>query len=182
MKMHRIFLILIFSLSYCSTTSLKENLMKDSSITRVFIQYKTDLEDNSLKLLKDIVSEQLSHHTEFIVYDTINSCDDLNKEKTGFFLVTLNEIIENEKIKLSFETKIIRCEDKKVSFETSFNKTYKILESNTEFIENYKSKFGDEIGIKVKPYLDSIRKLFKKVPAIKLTDEEIEEKIEIEST
>jgi probable lipoprotein (TIGR04455 family) len=137
-------------------------------------------------LLTDLLREQLSHHKEFIVYKEPpkfnKSCSKEFPKIEGIFFVKVNQIEKDNKLLLSMETSIVSCADGKKLWTTLGEDKFSLDNKENESLrKTYVQRYGLVIESRVNPYYYLFKEILEKLDSPVLTEEEQEEKIDIES-
>ncbi len=135
--------------------------------------------------LTDITRDLISHHKEFIVYKTppkFSNCSRDFSKIEGIFLVLLKqEQVQNE-LKLELTGNFLQCPEAKSIWTGTVKKTFNLNSTDNESLRNtYIQKYGMGVGNRVNPYFQIVSLLVEYLESPELTDEEKDEKIEVES-
>jgi probable lipoprotein (TIGR04455 family) len=179
-------LIMIFLISFYSCSSVvyktkTKNFSNDiNSMKRISIQIsEKNISEKSKLLLYDILKQEVSHRTLFIVY----SEKDKSKKKEGIFFVEANEKLIGNKIELSFIGHFVDTKTNLSLWHYKLKKSFDLdSKENLSVSETYAEKYGSEIKSKVNPYFELSKNLIENLDGPKsLSEDEELEKIEIES-
>lgn len=104
------------------------------------------------------------------------------KKVQGIFRLKIREIETSDKVKLSALGKVIHCAKGETLWEGLAEDSYpKNAEENRSLINTYTQLYGKEIAEKVNPYFFLLQSLLDKLDNPILTEEEKDEKIEVEA-
>ena len=184
-------LFLLFGLLNCSSlTSLNKDPLYDKKVNftkriTVFINNQSNITKMEQNTLSDITRDLMSHHKEFIVYKSplkFSGCSrDFNKIEGIFNVLLKQEQVQNE-LNLELTGSFLQCPDSKSIWTATVKKSYNLNSSDNESLRStYIQKYGMGIGNRVNPYFQIVNLLIEYLESPQLTDEEKDEKIEVES-
>ncbi|TGK31019.1 hypothetical protein EHQ12_02950 [Leptospira gomenensis] len=137
------------------------------------------------KLASKIAENYLSHHKEFIIYPYRSGegiCGTSDKKVQGVFQIALNERETTDKLNLSILGKVVSCSKTEILWEGLAENSYsKTTEENQSLINTYTQLYGKEISGKVNGYFFLLQSLLDKLNSPVLTEDEKDEKIEVEA-
>ncbi len=179
-------LIIILWVSFysCSSVVYKTKTKSFSndinSMKRISIQIsEKNISEKSKLLLYDILKQEFSHRTLFIVY----SEKDKSMKRDGIFFVEANEKIKGNTIELSLIGHFVDTKMNLSIWHSKLKKSFDLgSKENLSVSETYAEKYGNEIKPKVNPYFELSKSLIENLEGPKsLSEDEELEKIEIES-
>jgi probable lipoprotein (TIGR04455 family) len=184
-------LFLLFGLLNCSSlTSLNKDPLYEKKVNftkriTVYIGNQSNITKMEQNTLSDITRDLLSHHKEFIVYKSppkFSGCSrDLNKIEGIFHVLLKQEQVQND-LKLELTGSFLQCPDAKSIWTATVKKSFNLNSSDNESLRStYIQKYGMGIGNRVNPYFQIVNLLIEYLESPQLTDEEKDEKIEVES-
>ncbi|MDX1960028.1 MAG: MXAN_6521/LA_1396 family lipoprotein [Leptospiraceae bacterium] len=147
---------------------------------------ETKLTQFEESLLLDLARERISHHTEFIVFKEPPKfkrvcAKEFSKQEAILFL-TLKQIESKDDISLSLEGKLFSCKSNTYIWASLVEKSYSLTDlSNMSLRNTYKQKYGLVIENRVNPYYLILKELAGELISPTLTEEEKDEKVEVES-
>ncbi|MCB1176572.1 MAG: MXAN_6521/LA_1396 family lipoprotein [Leptospiraceae bacterium] len=164
-------------------------LSKINSTKRIVIHIdkKSLLRKKESEILYDITKELISHHKEFIVYPEPENfegkCDPNSPKMEGILNVLLIQKIENEEIFLSEIISLRNClNETEIIWEAQGKDSFPMKsEENESLRKTYTQKYGREIEYAVNPYFLLTKIILEKLDSPELTEDEKDEKIDIES-
>jgi probable lipoprotein (TIGR04455 family) len=186
------FLLLILFLIQCSGISslTKDPLYeKKVSLSKRIIVYANP-ENKITKMeqltLTDLARDLIGHHKEFIVYKTppkfSGGCSKEVPKAEAIFMLSLTQEQASNDLKLQLSGNFIQCRDQKSIWSASVTKTFSLDSNENESLKNtYKQRYGMGIVNRVNPYYKAVSILIDALDSPILTNEEKDEKIEVES-
>ncbi|EMM76584.1 MXAN_6521/LA_1396 family lipoprotein [Leptospira santarosai] len=185
-----LFFHLIFAIANCTVKYVKAGPVWEKELTTfkrlaVYVSAESEAGDSEKKLAAKIAENYLSHHKEFIIYPFRpgnGTCGGSDKKVQGIFRLKIREIETSDKVKLSALGKVIHCAKGETLWEGLAEDSYpKNAEENRSLINTYTQLYGKEIAEKVNPYFFLLQSLLDKLDNPILTEEEKDEKIEVEA-
>ncbi|PJZ58051.1 MXAN_6521/LA_1396 family lipoprotein [Leptospira barantonii] len=185
-----ILISLIFAVTNCTVKYVKAGPVWEkelSSFKRLAVSVPTESEAGvaEKKLAAKIAENYLSHHKEFIIYPYRSgngTCGGSDKKVQGIFQLKIREKETADKVSLSALAKVIHCGKGETLWEGLAENSYsKNTEENQSLINTYTQLYGKEISGKVNAYFFLLQSLLDKLDSPVLTEEEKDEKIEVEA-
>ncbi|HMV45461.1 MAG TPA: MXAN_6521/LA_1396 family lipoprotein [Leptospiraceae bacterium] len=191
--MQNIFLFLLFLVIQCSSVQyVKKNpTLKDdiSSTKRIAIVSAKDsnISKNEYFMLHDMLRQEISHHTLFIVYKAPtkfkNICSKEFPKVEGVLIAEMKEYSEASKSKFELKAALRKCSTDSTIWSAKVADKFS-LEANKELslVKGYVGKYGDSVANKVNAFFQLSKDLVSELQGPeKLSEEEELEKIEVES-
>ncbi|XDD51453.1 MXAN_6521/LA_1396 family lipoprotein [Leptospira sp. WS92.C1] len=181
---------LVFITVNCTVKYVKSgpNWEKDlKTFKRLAVQISPESESgiSEKKLAAKIAENYLSHHKEFIIYPYRTGstvCGGFDKKVQGVLQLKIREKETPNKVELSALGKVIPCSKVEVVWEGLAENSYsKNTEENQSLIKTYTQLYGESVAGKVNPYFFLLQSLLEKLDSPILTEDEKDEKIEVES-
>jgi probable lipoprotein (TIGR04455 family) len=186
----KILLLLFFILNSCMgaikeispSKDLKEKLKLLKRVNN-FLITEPKLTTMEMNLLEDILNDQTSNHTEFIIYAKKNKleaeCKNLDQKINGFFRLIVNQKETEKNLHLIMQLDLIECPTNIVVWKTIAVEKYpKTLKENEGLRNAYIEKYGMGIDSRINPYYYLIKEMVEIVVSPELNESEKEEKIE----
>jgi len=184
-------LFLLVGLLNCSSlTSFNKDPFYEKKVNftkriTVYIGNQSNITKMEQNTLSDITRDLLSHHKEFIIYKSpakfLGCSKEFNKIEGIFHVVLKQEQAQND-LKLELTGSILQCPDAKSIWTATVKKSFNLNSSDNESLRNtYIQKYGMGIGNRVNPYFQVVNLLIEYLDSPQLSDEEKDEKIEVES-
>ncbi|EMJ92782.1 MXAN_6521/LA_1396 family lipoprotein [Leptospira alstonii] len=183
-------LSLIFTIANCTVKYVKAGPAWEKELTTfkrlaVSVPIESEAGNSEKKLAAKIAENYLSHHKEFIIYPFRSGnalCGGSDKKVQGVFQLKIREKETIDKVELSALGKVIHCGKGETLWEGLAENSYsKNTEENQSLINTYTQLYGKEIAPKVNPYFLLLQNLLDKLDSPILTEEEKDEKIEVEA-
>lgn len=186
-----LFLLILFSINCSSISSFAKDPLyeKKVSLSKRIIVYANP-ENKITKMeqmtLADLARDLIGHHKEFIVYKTppkfSGGCSREVPKAEGIFLLSLTQDQVSNDLKMQLSGNFIQCRDQKSIWSATVSKTFSLDSNENESLKNtYIQKYGMGIGNRVNPYYRALSILIDALDSPTLTNEEKDEKIEVES-
>lgn len=181
---------LIFAVTNCTVKYVKAGPVWEKELNtfkRLAVSVPADSQAgvSEKKLAAKITENYLSHHKEFIIYPYRSgngTCGGSDKKVQGIFQLKIREKETTDKIEVSALAKVIHCSKGETLWEGLAENSYsKNTEENQSLINTYTQLYGKEIGGKVNAYFFLLQSLLDKLDSPVLTEEEKDEKIEVEA-
>lgn len=136
--------------------------------------------------LTDLARDLIGHHKEFIVYKTplkfSGTCSKDVPKAEGIFILSLTQEKKERDLNILITGNLIQCKDQKSIWSASVSKTFPIDSNENESLRStYIQKYGMGIGSIVNPYYKILSIMIDALDSPVLTNEEKDEKIEVES-
>ncbi|RHX86214.1 MXAN_6521/LA_1396 family lipoprotein [Leptospira stimsonii] len=184
------FFTLLFITANCTVKYIKAGPTWEKDLgtfKRLAVQVPAESEagESEKKLAAKIAENYLSHHKEFIIYPYkagAAACGSSDKKVQGIFQLKILEKETPNQVELTALGKVIHCKKGETLWEGLAENSYtKNTEENQSLINTYTQLYGKEIAGKVNPYFFLLQTLLEKLDSPTLTEEEKDEKIEVES-
>ncbi len=193
--MHR-FLFIYFSFIFlfynCSSVS---SLQKDPEFEKKIVFSKRIIvvanpENKITKMeqmtLTDLARDLIGHHKEYIVYKNppkfSGTCSKETPKAEGILLLSLSQEKKENTLSIFITGNLIQCRDQKSIWSASVSKSFPLDSNENESLKNtYIQRYGMGIGSIVNPYYKILSILVDALDSPVLTNEEKDEKIEVES-
>ncbi len=184
------FFTLLFITANCTVKYIKAGPTWEKDLgtfKRLAVQVPAESEagESEKKLAAKIAENYLSHHKEFIIYPYkagAAACGSSDKKVQGIFQLKILEKETPNQVELTALGKVIHCKKGETLWEGLAENSYtKNTEENQSLINTYTQLYGKEIAGKVNPYFFLLQTLLEKLDSPTLTEDEKDEKIEVES-
>ncbi|EMY78017.1 hypothetical protein LEP1GSC060_1867 [Leptospira weilii serovar Ranarum str. ICFT] len=181
---------LIFTIANCTIKYVKTGPTWEKELTAfkrlaVSVGIESEAGNSEKKLASKIAENYLSHHKEFIIYPFRSgngTCGGSDKKVQGVFQLKIREKETADQVELSALGKVIHCTKGETLWEGLAENSYsKNTEENQSLINTYTQLYGKEIAPKVNAYFFLLQSLLDKLDSPILTEEEKDEKIEVEA-
>jgi probable lipoprotein (TIGR04455 family) len=176
-------LILLF-LFNCSSVSYKfriKNLNQEvDTLKRIQVQVNPKgLNENRVNLMEEFVSKEFSHRTNYIVYPP----KEKSKKIESVYYIELKEKLKLNTLQLEAKVYLVRIKDRKLIWQINCSSNYDTLsEDNKPIVDSSIEKFGSEVKSYSNAYFEFAKLIVSETTKpSNLSDEETDEKIEIES-
>ncbi|MBW0434027.1 hypothetical protein DLM76_11510 [Leptospira yasudae] len=185
-----ILVLVSFALANCTVKYVKAGPVWEKELTTfkrlaVSVPVESEAGVSEKKLASKIAENYLSHHKEFIIYPYRSGaavCGASDKKVQGIFQLKIREKESGDKVELSALAKVIHCSKGETLWEGLAENSYsKNTEENQSLINTYTQLYGKEIAGKVNAYFFLLQSLLDKLDSPVLTEEEKDEKIEVEA-
>ncbi|MDV6234766.1 MXAN_6521/LA_1396 family lipoprotein [Leptospira ellisii] len=183
-------IVLLFAFSNCTVKYVKnapdwENKLGTFKRIAVRVAPESAAGISEKKLASKIAENYLSHHKEFIIYPYRSGegiCGTSDKKVQGIFQIAVSERETPDKLNLSILGKVVSCSKAEVLWEGLAENSYsKTTDENQSLINTYTQLYGKEIAGKVNGYFFLLQSLLDKLNSPVLTEDEKDEKIEVEA-
>ncbi|TGM60918.1 MXAN_6521/LA_1396 family lipoprotein [Leptospira adleri] len=183
-------IVLVFVTANCTVKYIKSGPTWEKDLgtfKRLAVQVPAESEagESEKKLAGKITENYLSHHKEFIIYPYKTGaaiCGSSDKKVQGIFQLKIIEKETPEKVKVTALGKVVHCKKGETLWEGLAENSYsKNTEENLSLINTYTQLYGKEIAGKVNPYFFLLQTLLEKLDSPILTEDEKDEKIEVEA-
>lgn len=173
------------TVKYVKTGPIWEKELATFKRLAVHVSAESEAGNSEKQLAAKIAENYLSHHKEFIIYpfrSGSGTCGGSGKKVQGIFQLKIREKETSDKVELSALGKVIHCTKGEILWEgLAENSYFKNTEENQSLINTYTQLYGKEIAGKVNPYFFLLQSLLDKLDSPILTEEEKDEKIEVEA-
>ncbi|EMJ67559.1 MULTISPECIES: MXAN_6521/LA_1396 family lipoprotein [Leptospira] len=185
-----LFFCLIFTITNCTVKYVKAGPIWEKELATfkrlaVYVPAESEAGNFEKQLAAKIAENYLSHHKEFIIYPFRSgngTCGASPKKVQGIFQLKIREKETSDKVELSALGKVIHCAKGETLWEGLAEDSYpKNIENNQSLINTYTQLYGKEIAGKVNPYFFLLQNLLDKLDSPILSEEEKDEKIEVEA-
>ncbi|EMO54720.1 MXAN_6521/LA_1396 family lipoprotein [Leptospira noguchii] len=185
-----LFFSLIFTITNCTIKYVKAGPTWEKDLNTfkrivVSVPLESEAGNSEKQLAAKITENYLSHHKEFIIYPFRSGngiCGSSDKKVQAIFQLKIREKETSDKVELSALGKVLKCSKGEALWEALAENSYsKNIEENQSLVNTYTQLYGKEIASKVNPYFFLLQNLLDKLDSPILTEEEKDEKIEIEA-
>ncbi|EQA63290.1 MXAN_6521/LA_1396 family lipoprotein [Leptospira alexanderi] len=185
-----LFLSLALTITNCTVKYVKTGPTWEKELTTfkrlaVYVPAVSEAGNSEKQLAAKIAENYLSHHKEFIIYPFRSgngTCGGSGKKVQGIFQLKIREKETSDKVELSALGKVIHCTKGETLWEGLAEDSYpKNIGENQSLINTYTQLYGKEIAGKVNPYFLLLQNLLDKLDSPILSEEEKDEKIEVEA-
>jgi probable lipoprotein (TIGR04455 family) len=184
-------LLILFSIHCSGISSLTKDPLYEKKVNlskRILVYAGSENKITKMELLTltDLARDLIGHHKEFIVYKTppkySGGCSkEVPKVEAIFLLSLVQEQVSND-LRMQLSGNFIQCRDQKSIWSATVTKTFSLDSNENESLKNtYKQKYGMGIENRVNPYYKALSILIDALESPTLTNEEKDEKIEVES-
>ncbi|PJZ68987.1 hypothetical protein CH373_04290 [Leptospira perolatii] len=186
-------LALLFLLNQCTVKYVK----KDPDLSNILLKFKrivivvdpaSALNQADSEMAKAMAQQYLAHHKEFIVYPSSQSkfqCGNLPGKAQGIFSLLIHQTIREQELHIKVKGELKDCKSGKLLWEGLAASDYSLTQeddANQSLRKTYVQKFGESVGPKAIPYYYVLGALVDELSGPTLTEEEQDEKIEVESS
>jgi probable lipoprotein (TIGR04455 family) len=185
------FLLLFSSMNCSSVSSLQRDPDFEKKIVlskRIMVVANTENKITKMEqlTLTDLARDLIGHHKEFIVYKTPpkfpGTCSKEVPKVEAIFMISLSQEKKANDLNLLITGNLIQCRDQKSIWSASVSKAFPLDSNENESLKNtYIQRYGMGIGSLVNPYYKILSILIDALDSPVLTNEEKDEKIEVES-
>jgi probable lipoprotein (TIGR04455 family) len=189
-KFHFLLLIL-FSIQCSGISSITKDPLYEKKVSLskriiVFANPENKITKMEQLTLTDLARDLIGHHKEFIVYKTppkfSGGCSKEVPKAEAIFMLSLTQEQASNDLKLQLSGNFIQCRDQKSIWSATVTKTFSLDSNENESLKNtYKQRYGMGIVNRVNPYYKAVSILIDALDSPSLTNEEKDEKIEVES-
>jgi len=190
----RMLLFLVFSsctIKHSFVTPTYEELEKNK-LKKIVHYLKPFKSEKSIKnLYYQISRAYISHHKEYLLItakratklENIKKLCKLNKKADGILISQFEKIDDSKNsIEMRLKSSLYNCPNQKLIWQTIAENSYAKKEDDLKVLtSSYVGKLGTKVENHVAPFYQITRKLFDTLPNPKLTEDEEEEKLELDS-
>ncbi|WCL50462.1 MXAN_6521/LA_1396 family lipoprotein [Leptospira sp. GIMC2001] len=188
-KIYFIIMVLFFTnctVKYIKTAPTWESDIQNIKRLVIDISKESNIDSDTRTMVASMSESYLSHHKEFIIYpfekSSKNICGNSDPSVKHIMLLTVNELMQESKIDIGVTGRLIQCSDSSVLWEGFAQNVYKPNPSeNLSLVRTYTQMVGPKIADKVTPYFVLLQALLERIESPILTEDEKDEKIEVEA-